>query len=76
MSCNIQHTPQEQSTERKKIAGAEALAVARIPEVRIEVEGGERPGRREYIRRFFLLLSKETKEKISALVVVVVVSSS
>jgi len=64
------HTHVHKSAERRarNIAGAEALAVARRPEVASREKNPAAAG----IRRFFPL-SKKSKEKISALVVVVVV---
>jgi len=53
----------EQSAEREHIAGAEALAVARRPEV---ASRGKNPAAAG-MRRFFPL-SKKSKEKIPALV--------
>jgi len=67
LSC---HTHAHKRAERRarNIAGAEALAVARRPEVASREKNPAAAG----IRRFFPL-SKKSKQKISALVVVVVV---
>ena len=69
LSC---HTHVHKSAERRarNIAGAEALAVARRPEVASREKNPAAAGIR---RGSFLPLSKKSKEKISALVVVVVV---
>jgi len=64
------HTHKRAERRARNIAGAEALAVARRPEVASREKKPAAAG----IRRFFSL-SKKSKEKISALVITIVMIS-